>query len=199
MKRTFLLFVTAIMAASVSFAAGYKVGDKAKDFKLLNLDGKYQTLSELTGEKGMILVFTCNTCPVAQAYQDRIIAIDKKYRSKGYPVVAVNPNDTDIKPGDNLESMVQRASEKGFTFPYLKDVTQEAYREYGATVTPHVFVLTREAGDFVVSYIGAIDDNTNNPSAVKTPYLANALDALLAGNEPNPSFTKAIGCSIKAK
>ena len=117
----------------------------------------------------------------------------------GYPVVAINPNDTDIKSEDNLKGMKKRAKEEGFTFPYLKDATQEVYRTYGATRTPHIYVLTKDQGDYVVSYIGAIDDNYQDASAVKEPYLANALDALLAGSKPDPSSTKAIGCSIKTK
>ena len=199
MKRIILLSVITMLVASVSFAAGYKVGDKAEDFKLQNVDGSYVSLADYSDAKGFIVAFTCNGCPYAVAYQDRIIELDKKYKALGYPVVAINPNDTDIKSEDNLKGMKKRAKEEGFTFPYLKDATQEVYRTYGATRTPHIYVLTKDQGDYVVSYIGAIDDNYQDASAVKEPYLANALDALLAGNKPDPSSTKAIGCSIKTK
>ncbi len=145
------------------------------------------------------MAFTCNGCPYAVAYQDRIIELDKIYKPKGYPVIAINPNDTDQAPGDNLEGMKERAEAKGFTFPYLKDATQEVYRAFGAERTPHIYVLTRSGEDLLVSYVGAIDDNYQDASSVKEPYLANAVNALLAGNEPNPSFTKAIGCGIKGK
>jgi len=147
--------------------------------------------------KGFIVVFTCNGCPYARAYQDRIIALDKKYKSRGYPVIAINPNDTGLKPEDNLEAMKERAKEKGYTFPYLKDEKYDVFKEYGATRTPHIFVLTKRGSDLVVSYIGTVDDNYQDPAAVKEPYLANALNALLADREPDPSFTKAIGCTIK--
>ena len=145
------------------------------------------------------MVFTCNECPYAKAYHDRIIELDKKYKHLGYPVVAINPNDTDMSPKDDLEAMKKRSEEKGFTFPYLKDATQEVYRMYGATRTPHIYVLTRDNNELLVSYVGAIDDNYQDASAVQETYLASAVDALLNGKQPNPSFTKAIGCSIKAK
>jgi peroxiredoxin len=199
MKKIFLLTVLTILTATFALAGGYAVGDKALDFKLQNVNGDYVSLSDYSDAKGVIVVFTCNGCPYAKAYQDRIIELDKKYKSKGYPVVAINPNDTEIKPDDNLDAMKKRASEKGFTFPYLKDATQEVYRAYGATRTPHIYVLTRTGNDMVVSYIGAIDDNYQDADAVKEPYLANAVDALLTGDSPEPSFTKAIGCTIKSK
>jgi peroxiredoxin len=199
MKKISMLSVLALLTASVTFAAGYKVGDKVEDFRLQNVDGKYVSLSDYPDAKGFIVAFTCNGCPYAVAYQDRIIELDKKYKTKGYPVIAINPNDPDIALDDDLEGMKERAHSKGFTFPYLKDASQEVYRTFGAERTPHMYVLTRSGEDFVVSYVGAIDDNYQDASAVKEPYLANAVNALLAGNQPDPNFTKAIGCSIKAK
>ena len=197
-KMIFTLFVLAIGVTTV-MAEGYKVGDKAADFKLENIDGKHVSLSDFKDAKGFIVVFTCNGCPYAKAYQDRIIALDKKYKGLGYPVVAINPNDTDAKPDDTIEEMKKRASEKGYTFPYLKNATQEVYKMYGATKTPHMYILSKSGEDLKVEYIGAIDDNYQDADEVEEAYLANALDALLAGNKPKPSFTKAVGCSIKAK
>ena len=95
--------------------------------------------------------------------------------------------------------MIVRAKEKGYTFPYLFDQTQDVYRKYGAKRTPHVFLLQKQDGQFVVKYIGAIDDNYQDASQVTTPYVSNAVEALLAGRNPDPSFTKAIGCTIKDK
>jgi peroxiredoxin len=197
MKKLILSITLALFGSAILLAGGYKVGDKAADFKLENIDGKHVSLSDYSDAKGFIVVFTCNGCPYAVAYQDRIIELDKKYKKKGYPVIAINPNNTDVKPEDDLKGMKKRAEEKGFTFPYLKDADYEIYKKYGATRTPHIYVLTRMKGDLVVSYIGAIDDNYQDASAVKEPYLANAIDALLAGNSPDPDFTKAIGCTIK--
>ena len=198
MKRITALLAVSMIAFSLAHA-GYRVGDKAADFKLQNIDGKYVSLADYPNAKGFIVVFTCNTCPYAKAYQDRIIALDKKYKSKGYPVIAINSNDTDLKPEDGMAGMKERAKEKGFTFPYLKDANYKVFKEYGATRTPHIFVLTKQGGALVVSYIGAIDDNYQDASAVKDPYVANAVDALLANRQPDPNFTKAIGCTIKQK
>lgn len=199
MKKMIVSFFVLTLAIATTLAAGYKVGDKATDFKLKNIDGKYVSLSDYKDAKGFVVVFTCNGCPYAKAYQDRIIEIDKKYKKLGYPVIAINPNDTDMKPDDKLDAMKERAKEKGYTFPYLKDADQTVYKTYGATRTPHVFVLTKDNGSLRVDYIGAIDDNYQDAGAVEEPYLANALDNILEGKSPNPSFTKAIGCSIKSK
>jgi peroxiredoxin len=199
MKRFITLGLTLFAIASLTQAAGYMVGDKAMDFSLQNVDGSYVSLSDYEDAKGFIVVFTCNGCPYAKAYQERIIDLDKKYKEKGYPVIAINPNDSDVRPDDKLEAMKQRSDEMGYTFPYLKDATQEVYRAYGATRTPHVYVLTKDGGDMMVSYIGAIDDNYQDASAVEEQFLANAVDALLAGQAPDPDFTRAIGCTIKTK
>ncbi len=199
MKKITLSLALLMLGLSLAFAGGYGVGDKASDFKLENIDGEFVGLADYPDAKGFIVVFTCNSCPYAKAYQDRIIELDKKYKSRGYPVIAINPNDTELKPEDNLAGMKARAEEKGYTFPYLKDAKYEVYKEYGATRTPHVYVLTKKDSELIVSYIGAIDDNYQGASAVREPYLANALDALLADKDPEPSFTKAIGCTIKQK
>jgi peroxiredoxin len=145
------------------------------------------------------VVFTCNHCPFAKAYEDRIINIDKRYKKLGYPVIAINPNDPEIVPDDSYDKMKVRAKEKGFTFPYLMDETQEVYKTYGATRTPHVFLLQKDpSGKLIVKYIGTIDDNYQDPEAVQQNYLSNAIDNLLAGKDADPDFTKAIGCTIKS-
>ena len=199
MKRILLMGTFSILAFALVLGAGYKVGDKAEDFRLQNVDGTYVSLADFNDAKGFIVVFTCNGCPYAVAYQDRIIELDKKYKTLGYPVVAINPNDVDLKAEDSLEGMKKRAKDKGFTFPYLKDAKYEVFKTYGATRTPHIYVLKKEKSDLVVKYIGTIDDNYQDASAVEEAYLANAVDALLAGNDPDPNATKAIGCTIKQK
>ncbi len=179
--------------------APYKVGDIAEDFSLKNIDGKMVSLADYDQAKGFIITFTCNTCPYAVAYEDRIIALHKKYAPKGYPVIAIMPNDTDIKPADNLEAMKVRAQEKGFTFPYLIDKNQTVFPKFGATKTPHMFILQKTDKGHVVRYIGAIDDNYKDASAVTTKYVENAVDALLAGKTIKQAETRTIGCSIKVK
>lgn len=175
----------------------YTIGDKAEDFKLKNVDGKMVSLADFKEAKGFIVVFTCNTCPVSVANEDRIIALNEKYQDKGYPVIAINPNNPEISSGDSYELMKIRAKEKGFTFPYLFDDGQKVYPKYGALKTPHVYVLKKENKDLIVKYIGSIDDSARNAGAVKTKYVENAVDALLKGMPIEVSNTKAIGCSIK--
>lgn len=177
---------------------GYTVGDVATDFSLKNVDGKMVSLKDYGNAKGFIVIFTCNHCPFAKAYEDRIVALDKKYSGKGYPVIAINPNNPAVAKDDSYELMKVRAREKGFTFPYLFDDGQKIYPQYGATKTPHVFILEKTAKGNVVKYIGAIDDNYEDESAVKQKYVEAAVDALLQGKEIEVKQTKAIGCSIKA-
>jgi len=174
---------------------GYKIGDTATDFKLKGVDGKMHSLSEVKNANGYVVIFTCNHCPFSVAYEDRIIALHKKYEKKGYPVIAINPNDPEINEDDSFEKMKIRAKEKNFPFLYLFDEGQKIYPQYGATKTPHVFLLNK---DKKVIYIGSIDDSSE-PKNVKVNYLENAIEANMAGKEINPNQTKAIGCGIKAK
>lgn len=177
---------------------GVKVGDKAPAFSLKNVDGKVVSLADYAKQKGVVVIFTCNHCPYAKLYEDRIIALHKELAPKGFPVVAINPNAPEIVPEDSYENMQKRAKEKGYPFPYLFDETQEVARAYGATKTPHVFLLKKEEGEsFTVAYIGAIDDSPNEPKKVQRRYVAEAVESLLAGKAISPTETKAIGCSVK--
>lgn len=178
---------------------GYTIGSVAADINLLNVDNKMVSYDDYKDAKGFIVIFTCNTCPYAVASEDRIIALDKEFKGKGYPVIAINPNDPEVQPDDTFELMQKKAKEKGFTFPYLFDKTNTVYAEYGATKTPHVYLLNKENGKNVVKYIGAIDDNVRNGDAVKDRFLANAVNELIAGKDVSVKETKAIGCSVKQK
>ena len=179
--------------------SGYKAGDKVIDFKLKNVDSKEVSLGDFKEAKGFIIIFTCNHCPFSVAYEDRIVALDKKYAPKGYPVIAINPNDDKAYPEDSFENMKERAKDKKFTFPYLRDDSQEIAKTYGAARTPHVYILNKNGNDLIVKYIGAIDDNAENVNGVKTKYVENALEELLANKEVKVPFTKAIGCGVKWK
>ncbi|NUY82165.1 thioredoxin family protein [Flavobacterium sp. MAH-1] len=198
MKILAAVAIVAFMSAFTTPGTGYKVGDIATDFKLKNVDGKNVSLSDYKSAKGFIVIFTCNHCPFAKAYEDRIIALDKKYSKQGYPVIAINPNNPEKQKEDSFDLMKKRATEKGFTFPYLFDEGQKIYPQYGATKTPHVYILQKTAKGNEVKYIGAIDDNYEEPTAVKEKYVENAVDALLKGQSVKVTETKAIGCSIKA-
>ncbi|PTM09455.1 MAG: thioredoxin family protein [Bacteroidetes bacterium] len=176
---------------------GYEVGDIATDFKLKNIDGNMVSLADYKDAKGYIVIFTCNTCPYAVQYEDRIIDLDKKYAAKGFPVVAIMPNNPVVQPGDNVDAMKARAASKGFTFPYLFDDGQKIYPQYGATKTPHVYLLEKTNKGNVVKYIGAIDDNYKDPAAVNTKYVEEAVNALIDGKDIKETKTRAIGCGIK--
>ncbi|MCT4629397.1 thioredoxin family protein [Winogradskyella sp.] len=202
MKTLKLLAVVVLTCTLSAFTIktegkGYEIGDIATDFSLENIDGNMVSLADFKDAKGFIVVFTCNTCPYAVAYEDRVEALNKKYADKGYPVIAIMPNNTDVKPGDSMEAMKARAKAKGFTFPYLMDEGQKVYPRYGATKTPHVYILEKTKKGNEVKYIGAIDDNYKDASAVNDKYVENAVDALLQGKEVEVNRTRAIGCSIK--
>ncbi|MEQ9230633.1 MAG: thioredoxin family protein [Cyclobacteriaceae bacterium] len=206
MKKTFIVILGVLVVIGALFmnaartsADGYGVGDTVKDFSLRNVDGKMVSLSDYKNAKGFIVTFTCNTCPYANGYETRIMDLDKKYASKGFPVIAINPNDVERVPEDSMEAMKKRSGEKGYTFPYLRDDSQEVAKAFGAAKTPHVYVLSNNGGIFKVEYIGAIDDNPNDPDHVDEQYVGDAVDALLAGKSPEVKEKRAIGCTIKWK
>lgn len=192
-----VLFTISSTLNTSTINPGYQIGDIIEDFSLKNIDGNMVSLSDYKNAKGFIITFTCNTCPYAVKYEDRIIALDKKYSEKGFPVIAIMPNNPKVKPGDSFEAMQKRAKTKGFTFPYLMDEGQKVYPKFGATKTPHMYVVQKTKKGMQVKYIGAIDDNYQDASAVKQKYVENAVDALLEGREVKEKMTRAIGCSIK--
>jgi peroxiredoxin len=175
--------------ASSSLAAGLKIGDAAPDFSVTGVDGKEHNLKSNNGAKVTVVCFTCNFCPVAAAYEDRFIDFAKKYKKKGVNFIAINVNP------ETLDDMRQRAKEKGFTFAYCKDESGESARAYGARVTPHLFVLNKKRK---LSYIGAFDDNIDESKAKKR-YLADAVDALLAGRKVKTASTRLVGCAINLR
>lgn len=204
-KHIFALFFVAILGAVVvtgfkttePVVDGYAIGSVAADINLMNVDENMISYDSFPDALGFIVIFTCNTCPYAVASEDRIIALDAEFKDKGYPVIAINPNDPNVQPADTFELMQQKAKDKGFTFPYLYDESKSVYAEYGAKKTPHVYLLQKVEDEKIVKYIGAIDDNVRNGAAVKDRFLANALYELLDGKEVSLKETKAIGCSIK--
>lgn len=200
MKYIKSLVLTAFVAVLFVAAkpAGYGVGDTVADFKLKGVDGKMVSLADFKSAKGAIVIFDCNTCPYSKAYNERIIALSKKYPTT-FPVVAINSNSPEVSPGDSFDEMVKYAKAKGYSFPYLFDETQEVAKNYGATNTPHVYVLKKEGTAFKVAYIGAIDNNTKDGAAADKKYVEEAVDALLAGSTVPTEKTKAIGCTIKWK
>ena len=182
-------FVFSLLLVGTSHAAELEIGAKGPDFKAKGVDKKDYTLANAKEAKVVVLCFTCNRCPVSVAYEDRFIAFTKAYKKKGVEFVAINCNNRT----ENLEKMAQRAEEKGFNFPYAFDESGEAAGAYGARVTPHIFVLDKNRK---LAYKGAFDDSMKNP---KKNYVADAVTALLAGETPKVTTTKAVGCGIARK
>ena len=198
-KPILLMVCFAALTAGRTVAPNYGLGDTVADFKLKNVDGKMVSLSDYRSGKGAIVIFDCNTCPYSKAYNDRIIALNKKYAAQGFPVITINANDPSDSEGDSFDEMVALAKRKKYDFPYLVDETQNVARAFGATNTPHVFVLKNEGGVFTVAYIGAIDDNARDASSATKKYVEDAVDALLSNKAVPAAKTRAIGCGIKWK
>lgn len=200
-KLLTLLFMVGLVTMygqmDVAVNEGYGIGDKATDFSLKNIDGEMVSMKgTFPDAEGYVVIFTCNHCPYAKMYEDRIIALSSEYASQGYPVIAINPNDPEVVPEDGENEMAVRAEEKGFNFPYLFDAGQTVFPQYGALKTPHVYLLD---SDLTVKYIGAIDDNPRDEANVGEHYLKNAIEAMKMDKMPDPATTKAVGCRIKVK
>lgn len=198
-----ILFFTALMAflafTPYSPEGGVEIGELAPSFNLKNIDGNmysFENIKDANGEspKGYIIVFTCNTCPYAKANESRLIELQETYGPQGYPVVAIMPNNPDMKPGDSFDAMKANADEKGFNFLYLIDEEQSVFPQYGATKTPEVFLLDE---DRILRYHGAIDDSVRDEEGVETKFVENAISALENGQAPSPATTKSIGCGIR--
>lgn len=172
------------------------IGQLAPEFTLPAVDGHDRTLHSFKDKAVIVVVFTCNHCPYAQAYEDRPIAIQRDYANQGVQLIAVNANDADGYPEDGFDNMVRRSQKKQFNFPYLRDETQRTARCYGAEYTPEAFVLNAK---LAVCYVGRIDDNWQHPEKVRSQDLRGAIDAVLAGKPVENPVTHAIGCTIKWK
>jgi peroxiredoxin len=199
MKRLIILCFLILPFTNQAQNTGYKPGDIVKDFKLKNINNKIVSLEQYQSAKGFIIALTCNTCPYAKAYEQRIIELNEKFAGKGYPVIAINTNDPAASPGDSFEKMKERAETKNFPFPYLLDPEQVVTKQFGAARTPTLFVAKKTPKGNVVEYIGAIDDDTENSNPQKTPFVENVIEALMKNKKPEIVTTKAVGCTIKWK
>jgi len=170
------------------------IGGIAPDFKLAGVDGRTYSLSDFHDKKVLVVLFTCNHCPYVQAYEQRLIAIQKDFSSQSVALVAINSNETTNHPEDNFPNMVARAKKEGFNFPYLRDETQAVADAYGAHYTPEVFLLNEERR---LRFTGRIDDNWQDASKVRSHDLRDAIEALLSGNKVSQAEIHAIGCTIK--
>jgi len=170
------------------------VGEVGPGFSLKGVDGVFHSLDDYADKKAVVVVFTCNHCPAAVKVEDRLIQIQRDYADKGVQLVAINPNEDEGHPTDSFEHMIQRAEEKGFNFPYLRDETQEAAKAYGALRTPHVFLLDH---DRKVAYRGRVDDNIEDADSASRHDLREAIDEVLAGKQVSVPSTEPVGCSVK--
>ena len=175
---------------------GMPRGTQAPPFSLPGVDGETRSLDSFSDAELLVVVFTCNHCPYAKACEDRLIAIQEDYRKQGVQLVAINPNDADNYPDDSFEKMKERARDKGFNFPCLRDESQAVARAYDAACTPDIFVFDR---DRKLIYNGRIDDNWQEPQAVTRRDLCEVLDAALGGRTVDFEHVPSMGCSIKWK
>jgi peroxiredoxin len=173
-----------------------QIGEQAPDFDLPGVDGKRRSLREFSDAKMLIVVFSCNHCPYVMGSEDRMIKLYADYKPKGVAMVAINSNEAENHPTDSFEHMIERARDKKFAFPYVRDESQEVALAYGALRTPHYFVFDKERK---LRYTGRMDDNPRQPGKETTHELRDALDALLEGREPAVPATNPIGCNVKWK
>ena len=194
---TLLLVFTAILSQAQSKTL--KAGETAPDFKLKKVDNKEISFESYPKAKGFIVVFTCNTCPYAKAYEQRILDLDAKFKSQGYPVIAINPNDPEASKADTFDKMQDLAKQKKYSFPYLFDQGQVVTDQYGAKHTPHLFVVSKTEKGTVVEYTGAIDNDPEGTKSEKTKYVEEVVASLLNNKKPAITETKEIGCTVKRK
>ncbi len=173
-----------------------KVNSKAPGFDLPGVDGNNHSLAGLADKEAVAVIFSCNHCPYVVMYEDRMIQIQSDYADRGVQFIAICSNDDVTYPADRFDAMKQRAADKGFSFPYVRDATQEVAKAYGASVTPEVFLVNDEG---TIVYHGRIDDNAQDAAAVRSHDLRNALDQLLAGEEIVVKDTEPVGCTVKWK
>jgi peroxiredoxin len=173
-----------------------KIGSTAPDFDLPGVDGNNYSLNSFKDQKGLIIIFSCNHCPYVQAYEERIKKIQSDFGNKGIGLIAINPNDSDQYEDDSFEKMKNRAQDKGFNFPYVRDEDQTTAKAYGASHTPEIFLFNKERK---LVFHGKIDDNWKDEQKVNAMYLRDAIKELLAGKEISVPETFTIGCTVKWK
>jgi thiol-disulfide isomerase/thioredoxin len=196
MKKILGLTLMTLLAATVAFAdEQLAVGAKAPAFSLVNAPDGTTVAMKPTDGKLKVVIFTCNSCPFAKAFEPRLIEIANRFNGKGVTFYAIDPNDDSQYPDETLANMKARADEREYPFPYLKDADSSIARAYGARVTPHIFVVD---GDGIVRYRGYVDDSAK-PAERKTTGLTDALNALTNGRDVANADTHAFGCSIKWK
>lgn len=172
--------------------ATLQIGDSAPSFMLPGTDGHNHVFGG-EDEHPTVVIFTCNHCPYALAWEDRLLDVGRDYLHHGVRFLAINPNDEQQKPADSFDEMKKRVAENPWPFPYLRDESQDVAAKYGAKTTPDVFVFD---GEDRLVYRGAPDADYEDASQ-NAQWLRDALDAVLAGNSPATAETESVGCSVK--
>lgn len=204
-ETTHLLLLTVLVGLCTVFGAegqttkGYNLGDAIADFRLKSVDGRTVSLADYRNQKGIIVVFTSNHCPFAKTYENRIIALDRKFATQGYPVLAIMPNDPSVYEEDSFDNMKARAQTKAYSFPYTVDDSQTTTRAFGASRTPEIYVLKQVSGQFILEYTGTLDDNPQDETSVQRRYVDEAVTNLVVGRPVQSPITKPIGCAVKWK
>jgi peroxiredoxin len=198
MVRLISLIMIIIFSGTNTHAKELDLGSKMPlvKTKMMDISGKSISLSEAKGENGLLVIFSCNTCPWVKRWEDRYVELTKKYKPKGVGVIAINSNESNFESSESLDEMRKIAEDKKYNFFYTMDNGSKLAREFGASKTPHVFLFDKN--DKLV-YRGAVDDNPKKARKVKKPYVADAIDAMLSGNDIKYASTKALGCGIKFK
>ena len=193
-RNSWMALIVSLTVATSAWALS--IGDKAPktDVKMKNVNGRELSIASVAGEKGTLVIFSCNHCPFVKGWESRTAEIGNTYMKKGIGVIQINPNDPVALAEDSYEQMQKRAKERGFEFPYVVDETSDVARAFGATRTPEVFLFDKD-GKLV--YHGAIDDNSKDAGRVEAHFLRDALDALVSGKEIATKETKSVGCGIK--
>ena len=171
------------------------IGKTITDFSLKNIDGKKLSLGSFSNAKGFIIIFTCNHCPFARLYPERLNNLNTKYKPLGIPLIAINSMDTLVYEDESFELMQKKAETEKLNFPYLQDNLQSVGKDFGAQHTPNAFVIWRENNNWVIKYCGAVDDNGEHPEKA-TPYIAHAVDELLNNKAVSKPETQSFGCKI---
>ncbi|NJL93473.1 MAG: thioredoxin family protein [Anaerolineae bacterium] len=184
------------MSERTGTVSNLKIGDSALDFELRGVDGLLHRLADYADKPALAVIFTCNHCPYVLAWEDRLMALQNEFAWQGFQIVTINANDAIKYPTDDFASMQKHAQEKAFPYPYLHDESQAVARAYGAERTPEIFLFDATRS---LRYHGAPDDNYDDPSAVRMPYLRQAVEALLAGSSPEIAQTPPVGCTVKWK
>lgn len=192
-----LLFAYFLVSTGFAPIKPYNIGDEVADFSLKNVNNSLVSMGSYPDAKGFIIIFTCNHCPFAKKYEERLKGFSKKYSKKGYYLLAISSNDAIAVPEDNFEAMQERAKTKKYNFPYLYDSTQEIAKVFHAVKTPHAFIVANEHGKYILKYSGGIDDNAAEPEKAEHHYVDETVTALLNGTALTVTKTNSVGCSIK--